>query len=87
MIKEFNNVAGYDLLREIHLKAPYLIAQLVLTSVTKTIDESINNTMKTFQLGPGHSVRCKVFKIFFSILFLHYCSSGTVMIFRRYDHK
>ena len=61
MVKEFNNVAGYDLVREIHLKAPDLIAQLVLTSVMQTIDESISNTMKTFQLDPGGSIRGIVF--------------------------
>ena len=61
MVKDFNNVAGYDLVREIHIKAPGLIAQLVLTSVTKTIYESISNPMKTFQLGPGGCIRGKVF--------------------------
>ena len=69
MVKEFNNVAAYDLLQEIHLKARDLIAQLVLTSVTKTKDESINNTRKTSQLGPGGSIRGKVFKFFFYIVF------------------
>ena len=68
MVKEFNNVAGYDLVRDIHLKTPDLIAQLVLTSVTQTIDESISNTMKTFQLGPAGSIRGKIFFSFFSIL-------------------
>ena len=68
MVKEFNKVAGYDLVRDIHLKTPDLIAQLVLTSVTQTIDESISNTMKTFQLGPAGSIRGKIFFSFFSIL-------------------
>ena len=83
MVKEFNNVAGYDLVRDIHLKTPNLIAQLVLTSVTQTIDESISNTMKTFQLGPGGSIRGKVFLkgfFYFPLFFLFFCSSGTFMI-------
>ena len=69
MVKEFNNVAAYDLLQEIHLKARDLSAQLVLTSVTKTKDESINNTRKTSQLGPGGSIRGKVFNFFFLYCF------------------
>ena len=69
MVKEFNNVAAYDVLQEIHLKARDLIAQLVLTSVTKTKDESINNTRKTSELGPGGSIRGKVFNFFFYIVF------------------
>ena len=71
MVKEFNNVAGYDLVRDIHLKTPDLIAQLVLTSVTQTIDESISNTMKTFQLGPAGSIRGKIFSNIFSIYFIY----------------
>ena len=68
MVKEFNNVAGYDLVRDIHLKTPDLIAQLVLSSVTQTLDESISNTMKTFQLDPAGTIIGKISFNFFSIL-------------------
>ena len=70
MVKEFNNVAGYDLVRDIYLKTPDLIAQLVLTSVTQTIDESISNTMKTFQLGPAGAIRGKISFNFFLFYFI-----------------
>ena len=89
MVKEFNNVVGYNLVREIHLKASDLIAQLVLTSFTQTIDESISNTMKTFQLGPSGSIRGKNFNLFFyfPLVFLIFCFSEILMILSNSCHE
>ena len=69
MVKEFNNVAGYDLVKNINLKSPDLIAVLVLNSITQTLDESISNTMRSFQLSTAGSYKGKVpYSFYFFIL-------------------
>ena len=65
MVKEFNNVAGYDLVKNINLKSPDLIAFLVLNSITQTLDESISDTMRTFQLSTTGSYKGKNFYTFY----------------------
>ena len=65
MVKEFNNVAGYDLVKNINLKSPDLIAFLVLNSITQTLDESISDTMRTFQLSTTGSYKGKTSYTFY----------------------
>ena len=55
MVNEFNRVAGYNLVKNINLKSPDLMAHLVLNSITQTLDESISDTLRTYQISTDGS--------------------------------
>ena len=66
MVNEFNCAAGYTLVKNINLKSPDLIAHLVLKSITQTLDESISDTMRTYQLSADGSGKLIYSFYFFS---------------------
>ena len=66
MIKEFNHVAGYNLVKNIKLKSPDLIAHLVLKSITQTLEESISVTIRNTQLSTDGSGKLRSSFYFFS---------------------
>ena len=66
MVNEFNRATGYNLVKNINLKSPDLIAHLVLKSITQTLDESIRDTMQTYQISADGSGKLLYSFYFFS---------------------
>ena len=66
MVNEFNRTAGYNLVKNINLKSPDLIAHLVLKSITQTLGDSISDTMRTYQPSTGGSGKLLYSFYFFS---------------------